>query len=89
MWLSKKSRPGISFDVGNVAPRLYTATVQDILNCNKIIFKITSNSFEFEYQELERNLIIALCTYGKLENEIQLSFSTITCRENSFFHLSR
>ena len=59
MWLSKESRPGISFDVGNVAPSLYTASVL-ILNCNKITFKITSNSFKLKYQELEGNLRIAL-----------------------------
>ena len=68
LWISNQTRPDISFDVSNLASKLENATVEDIKYCNKIISKVTSNSYELKYQKLDGNIKLFAYTDASFAN---------------------
>ena len=53
-WISTQSRPDIAFDVCQLSTRLNTATVQDILQANKVLRKVKQNRFSLKYVALKQ-----------------------------------
>ena len=49
LWIRNQFRPENSSDVSNLASKLGNATIADTKYCNKLILKVTSNSYELKY----------------------------------------
>ena len=91
LWISNQTRPEISFDVSNLVSKLRKVTIEDIKYCNKIISKVTSNSYELKYQKLRKKVKLVLYTdasYRNLPNGgSQGSFIVFLVGENSSCNL--
>ena len=56
-WLACITRPDIAFDVSVASSKIKKATVEDILNVNKIIAKVKSNECSIRFPKLNLNSI--------------------------------
>ena len=71
LWINNQTRPDISFDVSYLASALNTATVTEMIQCNKIITKVGNNSYELKYSSLKgkpRLNVYTDASYGNLQN---------------------
>ena len=71
LWISNQTRPDISFDVSYLASAVNTATVTEMIQCNKIISKVGNNSYQLKYSRLKgkpRLNVYIDASYGNSQN---------------------
>ena len=70
LWLARQSRPEILFDVCGLESKIKTATVQQILEANKIVKKVKSDNVSLRYRYLgsDESIKIVVFTDASLGN---------------------
>ena len=63
LWVARQSRPDILFDVCCLESRIKTATVQQLIDTNKIIKKVKSDSVLLKYQHLGNDSSIYILAF--------------------------
>lgn len=70
-WISTQSRPDISFDVCQLSTKLNSATVQDVLQANKVLRKVKQSRVSLKYGRLCQPMkLVAHCdaSYANLKD---------------------
>ena len=88
LWISKQTRPDISFDVITLESNLKNATVNELLYWNKIISKVYHNSFQLKINWKQKIVAYTDASCGNLKNSrSQGTYLTLLMKENNFCNL--
>ena len=64
LWMGRQSRPDILYDVCNLASSLKNATVENLIETNKVIRKIKSEAIQLKYQKLGKKEELKLLVFS-------------------------
>ena len=64
LWISSQTRPDISYSTCQLATRLKSGTVKDLLEANKVIPQLKSYCLQLRYVKLGKDLKIIVFTDG-------------------------
>ena len=62
LWLCNQAHPDISLQINNLASNLSTATINELMQCNKTISKGKDINLKLQYHKLQGNLQLVVYT---------------------------
>ena len=68
LWLCNQTCADIRFQISNLASNLNRATVNELIQCNKIISKLKDTNLQFQFKRLQENLNLAVYSDASFVN---------------------
>ena len=62
LWLCNQTCPDISFQISNLASKLKRSSINELIQCNKIISEVIDINLKLQYQKLQASLKLVVYT---------------------------